>query len=480
VPGFEQRGVIEGFYGTPWSHEDRLWVVERIGGWGMNRYVYAPKEDPLHRERWREPYPSQTLARFRELVERGARAGVEVGFAVSPGLSIRYASGDDRAALAQKLSGFRELGARHFTLSLDDVPSELSHAEDRRAFASLAEAHAALAHELLGALGEGARLCLVPTDYLGVEPTDYLETLGTSLDPAVGVGWTGRTIVSPTIERAEAARRAATLRRRPLVVWDNTPVSDGPMRALLHLGPYVGRAPELPESVSGILLNPMEHARASAITLRTAAAYLAAPASYDPEKAWSEAIEELAEGAAGAFDTFARAHRFSALAPDDRDRELEAALCQLRRALERERDAAASLAELEALLAERRSAAERIREGLRDRRLATEIEPWLVSHARETRRIEAALGCLNTLLGDATRSAQTFAFMGMEARLARETDNGKASYGPRRVLYPQLGSMREDAMGFGRDPALFVDRCLADEFVALAEKLALTRLVPAR
>ena len=48
------------------------------------------------------------------------------------------------------------------------------------------------------------------------------------------------------------------------------------------------------------------------------------------------------------------------------------------------------------------------------------------------------------------------------------------------MLYPQLASMRDDAMGFGRDPALFVDRCLADEFVALAEKLALTRLVPAR
>jgi hypothetical protein len=32
--------------------------------------------------------------------------------------------------------------------------------------------------------------------------------------------------------------------------------------------------------------------------------------------------------------------------------------------------------------------------------------------------------------------------------------------------------MRDDAMRFGRDPALFHDRCLADDFTALVEELA--------
>ena len=46
---FVHRGVIEGFYGPPYSHEERLRLLDELGGCGMNRYVYAPKHDPLHR-----------------------------------------------------------------------------------------------------------------------------------------------------------------------------------------------------------------------------------------------------------------------------------------------------------------------------------------------------------------------------------------------------------------------------------------------
>jgi hyaluronoglucosaminidase len=473
---FEHRGVVEGFYGTPWSHADRLWMIERLGRWGMNRYVYAPKDDPLHRERWREPYPADTLREFAELVECGDGSGVVVGFALSPGLSIRYGSCADRAALIAKLRAFANLGARFIALALDDVPFRLAHEADAREFGSLAAAHVALAHAVREDLGPEVSLWLVPTDYLGVEPSDYLETLGASLDSGIEVGWTGRTVVSPSIEAEEARRRSDALRRR-LLLWDNVPVSDGPMRPLLHLGPYGGRAPGLSESVSGVLLNPMEHARASAVAIRTAAVYLADPQSYEPEAAWSEALAELGRGAPEAFALFAAAHRFSPLWPDARDRELEALVVRLRRGL----CAGGSLApELEALgpaLEARLEASEALREGLADRRLAAELEPWLVSHRLETRRMRAALGTLEKLLDDgASRTAKTFALFGLEAALASEPHPERVSYGPRRVLYPQLASMREPEMGFGDDPALIRDRNLSEEFVRLVEDLALERL----
>ena len=323
VPEFAHRGVVEGFYGRPYAHADRLWLLEQMGRWGMNRYVHAPKNDPLHRDRWREPYGREALAELGALVAHGAEHGVEVGFAVSPGLSMEYASREDREALARKLGAFHGLGARFFGLALDDVPSRLVHEGDRRAFPGLAEAHVAVAHELLGRL-EDSRLWLVPTDYSGAEPTDYLETLGATLEPAVEVGWTGRPIVSPTVRADEARRRARTL-RRPLLLWDNVPVSDGPMRSLLHLGPYLGREPGLAEHCSGVLLNPMEHPRASGVALQCAARFLADPAGYDPEAAWETALAERGAGAPEAFRRFAEALRFSALAPGERDRELEAA-----------------------------------------------------------------------------------------------------------------------------------------------------------
>ncbi len=472
---FGYRGVVEGFYGTPWSHADRLWLIERIGAWGMNTYVYAPKEDPLHRDRWREPYPEPARAELRELVERGAKAGVRVGFAVAPGLSIRYAARDDVAALAEKLRGFQALGARLLSLALDDVPTHLTHAGDRAAFPSLAAAHVALAHAVREALGSDTHLWLVPTDYLAAEPTAYLEEMGARLDPAIEVGWTGRTIVSPTIRADEARQRAATLRRK-LLLWDNVPVADGPMRPMLHLGPYLGRDPALAEHANGVLLNPMQHAHASGVMLHTAAAWLRDPAGTDPEAAWQAALDELGAGAPAAFACFARAHRFSALAPDDRDTELEAAWTEARSKLDADSDPRPALAALREQLEARAGVADTLRAELADRALAAEIEPWLAAHGAETQRMLAATALLETLAGDAPRLARTLAFLAFQGRLTRIPTPPVASYGPRRVVYPQLVSMHDDGAGFGADPALFRDRCLADEIVRVAEERALAAL----
>ena len=71
-PGFAHRGVIEGYYGAPYTHADRLWLLERMGAWGMNRYVYAPKDDPFHRARWRSEYSG---AAVKPSVDRGRLCG---------------------------------------------------------------------------------------------------------------------------------------------------------------------------------------------------------------------------------------------------------------------------------------------------------------------------------------------------------------------------------------------------------------------
>lgn len=52
-----RRGVVEGFYGPVWSPADRLGVLGAIAAADANAYLWAPKNDPWHRERWREPFP---------------------------------------------------------------------------------------------------------------------------------------------------------------------------------------------------------------------------------------------------------------------------------------------------------------------------------------------------------------------------------------------------------------------------------------
>ncbi len=481
--GFEFRGIVEGFYGPAYSHGDRLWLIDRMARWGMNTYVHAPKDDPLGREAWRTPYGDEACAKFRELIEHGHARGVRVGFTMSPGLSIAYASEADRATLAAKYRVFAELGARFFCLALDDVSSELEHAEDRARFASLGEAHVDLARFVQAALPEDATLWFVPTDYAGTHASAYLADLCAGLPEGIEVGWTGRTVVSPTIPHAEAKRRAAAVGRR-LLVWDNVPVNDGPMRRALHLGPYVGRAAQLPDAVSGVLLNPMQHARASAVTLSTAAAYLRDPAGYDAEEAWQHAVREAAPEAPEAFATFAQAHRFSALTPDDRDRPLEAAFAALRAAFgegedegEGERESRQkAVAALRALVDARVAAPEEIEARVTDAGLLAELAPWLAAHRAETQRLVLACDYLAVLAGDGPALAGALAFFTFEGRLGYVETPREIAYGPRRALYPQLVSLANDAARTGDDPVLFLDHNLAEEVVRFAEQRGLARL----
>ena len=116
-PTMRYRGSIEGFYGTPWSHADRLDHLDYLGAHRMNTYEYAPKDDPYHREQWRDPYPADKLAELGELVDRARQNKVDFTFALSPGLSICYTDDADFQALIAKFEALYALGARSFNVA---------------------------------------------------------------------------------------------------------------------------------------------------------------------------------------------------------------------------------------------------------------------------------------------------------------------------------------------------------------------------
>ena len=92
---WQLAGIIEGFYGKPWTWDERAEVMRWCHERGMDTYVYAPKDDPKHRERWREPYGNGKLDGFARLVDDKT---LRVGFGISPGLSIDCYADDDRAS----------------------------------------------------------------------------------------------------------------------------------------------------------------------------------------------------------------------------------------------------------------------------------------------------------------------------------------------------------------------------------------------
>jgi hyaluronoglucosaminidase len=314
---FAVRGVIEGFYGNPYTHEQRLELVDFIAERGMNTFVYGPKDDPLMRARWRDPYDSEGLRRLAELVDRCNQRQVRLMYCVSPGFSMHYSSPGDMDALVAKLASVADLGVRAFGLLLDDIPMDLQHAEDRATFPDLVEAHAAVIRALVDRLGPGTQLAVCPAVYWGRGDEAFIARLGGAIPGGVDLFWTGRAICSPTID-LDDARRFETAVGRPPLFWDNYPVNDVAMTFELHIGPYLGRDPRLAEGTHGIIANPMELFEASKIPLATIADYLRNPAAYDPEASWGAAILAVAGPAdAAAFAVFADNVRSSCLSAAD-------------------------------------------------------------------------------------------------------------------------------------------------------------------
>lgn len=117
-------GVVEGFYGKPWSRQNRLDMLDFMGSQGMNMCIYAPKDDPYHREKWREPYPSSAMLIFQEYIQRARQNKVELVYALAPGLNVHF-NGDagkaDREALLNKMNALYKLGVRQFVIFFDKV-----------------------------------------------------------------------------------------------------------------------------------------------------------------------------------------------------------------------------------------------------------------------------------------------------------------------------------------------------------------------
>jgi hypothetical protein len=271
-------GVVEGYYGPPLSAADRAWFVQAIGGLGFTSFTCAPKDDPFHRARWREPYPDEELAAFADLVEVGRAAGVAVGFGLSPGLDL--GGEEDDRALAEKLRRFADLGATDLAVAFDDVPP---------GGADLGARHARAVARAVAENDAGVRWVVCPTDYATAVVTPYLRAFVDGLPEGVDVLWTGPSIVSIDVPGDLAGRLGEEL-GRPLTFAENFPVSDGPMADVLHLGPYPRRDPALVGAVTGVVCNIAPRPRSSLIGLACAALWWTDPTG-DRDEQWRSVVD---------------------------------------------------------------------------------------------------------------------------------------------------------------------------------------------
>jgi len=287
------RGVIEGFYGPPWTHAERLDMLAFCGAEGFNTWVHAPKDDPYHRKLWRELYPDEQLEQLAELVRACERHGVDFAYAIAPGLDVCYSNDEELGTLIAKCDQLRSTGVRTFQLLWDDIEHDLNCAADEERYGGSVKpsgaAQADFSNRFRAAYLDGAPLVVCPMGYAGVGPTPYRDAFGGGLDAGSIVYWTGSDVVPDEITRAELDGAVEAFGHE-LLIWDNYPVNDfAPEK--LFLGPLRRRDPELfAGRCAGLIANAMVQAIPSKLPLATVADFLRDPAGYDPDVSFERAL----------------------------------------------------------------------------------------------------------------------------------------------------------------------------------------------
>ncbi|MDQ3707828.1 MAG: protein O-GlcNAcase [Actinomycetota bacterium] len=401
---FPIRGVVEGYYGPPRSWVARERSVDFMADRGLNAYLYAPKNEPLHRARWREPYLPEEQARFAAFDARCRDGGVDFVFGLSP-LGFCYDTDDDLACLLAKFDAVDAAGIRFFCLLTDDMSGRQAGERVTSRFDDLAQAHAWLVsslHRHLRRRGHDRSLWFVPVEYCGSPTTPYLGTLGELVPSDVPICWTGPQVCSPTIS-LEHTREVAAVLRRPVLYWDNHPVNDGDMRFDPHLGPLTGRDPRLPEAACGLLANLALESEASHVAVATVADYCADPSGYKPQRSWRRALVDVAGDPADAAAVAVLAElawRSPLGGRREDDHRLTGVLARLRQA------AGGGDADRRAALADARAEAVRLAEavqrlvGLGNPWLRDDLRPWVTKLASWTAALTSAVDVLARALDD--------------------------------------------------------------------------------
>ncbi|MEK5396069.1 beta-N-acetylglucosaminidase domain-containing protein [Paenibacillus sp. FSL K6-2859] len=295
------RGFIEGFYGTPWSHEDRMSLMRFGGELKMNTYIFAPKDDKYHNAEWRTPYPAAELAKIKELVDVGHESKTQFVWAIHPGFNMinwnNYNA--ELQTLLAKLEQLYSVGVRQFGLFMDDISTSQSLVDKDK--------HVKLITDVANwvtSKKDVKSLIYCPPYYnkswTGTTGRPYLEALK-NVPENVDIMWTGNGVVA-SVNAADMQWPKDAHGRDPYM-WLNWPVNDYKDARLL-----LGKAEVLipgTHNISGVVTNPMKHAELSKIGIFAVADYTWNVDDFEQEESWLDSFKHVAPEVASELNTIA-------------------------------------------------------------------------------------------------------------------------------------------------------------------------------
>lgn len=299
----QYRGFIEGYYGIPWSVEDRISLMEFGGDFKMNIYIFAPKDDEYHNSNWRTLYPDDKLEDIRRMVAAGTAAKCRFAWAIHPFMNDKITSANYSESLQIVKNKFQQLydaGVRQFVISADDAVS------DAQVQANLCRDMSAWVKEHDGTYN----LVFVPQVYCtsaatwggGYTVSTYFNYFKSLTD--VELMWTGEWVCHPASQNTftnfkEKAGKEAFM-------WLNWPVNDVNHKRLV-MGPAEEGilSPGLTD-FRGIVTNPLQQAEASKTSLFAIADFGWNTSDFSCFTSWEDGFKYIDDGAPEALTELCR------------------------------------------------------------------------------------------------------------------------------------------------------------------------------
>ena len=315
----KDRGVIEGYYGVPYSAEVTKDLFRFMARYKMNSYMYGAKSDPYHSQKWGEPYPTTitleqkrigylTQEMLRDITSVAHESKVNFIWAIHPGQAFTdTAKGGVLDDIMKKFEAMHALGVRQFGVFVDDVGVPDDDSTLRLGADRLTELQDCMDRRWNGASALPADtvkpLHYVPQLYaFSWVPKEkgkrFFESLK-DVPSKVNIYITGRNVWS--VPNTEDLNIVKGWMGREVSWWWNYPCNDNDVTKLFPMDTYTNFRDEkhisdlarLEADLHGtrtLILNPMQQGEASKIALFSAADYAWNHEDFDNHQSWEAAL----------------------------------------------------------------------------------------------------------------------------------------------------------------------------------------------
>ena len=317
----QNRGLVEGYYGYPYSVEVKKDLMRYMMRYKMNTYMFGAKSDPYHSQMWKDAYPTTISAEqekngwltqnmLRDLAKVSEETKVNFIWAIHPGNEF-LGSGTVISDIMSKFEKMHKLGIRHFGVFVDDVGIPSSDADMKKNADRLTELQKKI-EQKWNYEGAAAEDTVRPLHFV---PQIYCNSFASSVDQRqrfmsalskvpsyITVYSTGQGVWS--VPNNDHTQTVVNEFGRAMAWWWNYPCNDNADGQLYPMDMYsnfvdmpsVGAGERLPSTLNncqGLIANPMQQGSLAKTALFSIADYAWNNAGFKNEQSWEASFKSL-------------------------------------------------------------------------------------------------------------------------------------------------------------------------------------------